>query len=345
MRRTAWLAVAATCFITAASGCGAAQGSAGPQPSSPRPAARARTATATGNVPWADNPAPVYTPPIPPPPPSPVAQYAPCKASQLVGRLIGSAPGAAQVTTTLLLSNAGKAPCTIDAGPNSAAGILTDGTTQPLTIGSPIDGLDNLVGPPANLRPGRSAQVVISSVAGTGFCSDSHTYSLAAMAIGVGTGTVRITFPPPGPAYPGPLTLYTCGSQVPIVADFGTPGPSQTPPPSSLDVLTVSRSMPATVTPGTTADYAVTLTNPTRQAVKLSPCPSYEEFIAPTGTKPGQDASYYYLNCQAAPSIPAHGKLTFDMEIQVPAGVGQAKYGWLLQGTSVETGGVTALAP
>jgi hypothetical protein len=75
--------------------------------------------------------------------------------------------------------------------------------------------------------------------------------------------------------------------------------------------------------------------------------PSCAEFLVSTGagkpTSPALDTHYYYLNCQAAPLIPAGGAVTFAMEIPVPPGAGAAKYGWELQGTGVETGGVTTV--
>jgi hypothetical protein len=111
---------------------------------------------------------------------------------------------------------------------------------------------------------------------------------------------------------------------------------------SPLDVLTANAAMPDPVTAGTTTTYHVTLRNPTETGVSLSPCPSYAEFMVQDGARPV--TARYYLNCQAAPEVPAGGSVTFDIRIATPAVTGPAKYGWSLQGTSVETGGVTAVS-
>ena len=41
--------------------------------------------------------------------------------------------------------------------------------------------------------------------------------------------------------------------------------------------------------------------------------------------------NYYYLNCGAVSSIPAHGTVLFAMQMHVPAAVGEAKFGWVLE--------------
>jgi len=130
------------------------------------------------------------------------------------------------------------------------------------------------------------------------------------------------------------------------VSTFGVPVSSQAQNSSPLDVLTVSIAMPVTLAAGTMASYTVTLHNPASHPVSLSPCPSYAEFIVGPGTSPASGLHRYYLNCQAVAQIPAHGSVTFGMRIPAPATAGQAKFGWALQGTSVEGGGaVTVVAP
>lgn len=130
-----------------------------------------------------------------------------------------------------------------------------------------------------------------------------------------------------------------CGADV---SDFGVPDTASDEVSSPLDVLTVSAAMPDPITAGSTTTYQATLQNPTGAAVSLSPCPSYAEFMAQAGGRPAP--AQYYLNCQAAPEIPAGGSVTFDIQIAAPAATGPAKYGWSLQGTSVETGGVTTIS-
>jgi hypothetical protein len=127
------------------------------------------------------------------------------------------------------------------------------------------------------------------------------------------------------------------------VSTFGVPAPASTPVTSPLDVLTVTITTPKTLTAGVIENYQVTLHNPTRHAVALTPCPSYEEFVTPLSSGPGIQVHRYFLNCSAAPAIPAGGSVTFAMRLPVPGGTGLAKYGWRLQGTSVEGGGAVTV--
>ena len=269
-------------------------------------------------------------------------------AAQLSGHAGDWSIGAGSLSVYLVLTNAGTAPCTLAGGPSTAVGILTGGGQQVLGVTALQAGAFNLIGPPVNLRPGQSADAVIGGGDGSVSCPGRRGYSFSAVMVGVGaTGAVRVPFPGSASWWAGlsSLTLYSCGPATPYVLGFGIPAPDTAQPPSPLDVLQVSRSMPATVPSGGTADYTVTLTNPTGHAVALGPCPSYAEFIAITGQPVNllKSTSYYYLNCRAAPQIPAHSSVTFDMQIQVPDGAGTAKYGWRLQDTAVQTGGVTTV--
>ncbi len=350
MRRIEVLAALAGWALAAAAGCAAQHADVGAAGSATATSATATSATASGGpsggtsqpVPWVDDPASPYAAPAVPAPASPVAQYPACSAAQLTGYPGNSVPGAGNVYTYFVLTNVSAQPCTIEGGPSSAVGFAADGSQHVLGTAA-MNQWGSLIGPPVNLRPGQSAQAVTDSGVAGDMCSSSVTFAFVAVAIGIGdTGSVRVDFP-----NGKPLTLYLCGAAVPSVLGFGVPAPNAGPPPSPLDVLTVSRSMPGAVPPGGTADYTVTLTNPTGQAVALTPCPSYAEFMVVTGagqpTDPLKATSYYYLNCQAVPRIPGHASVTFDMRIQVPTGSGTAKYGWQLQGTALETGGVTTL--
>jgi len=193
----------------------------------------------------------------------------------------------------------------------------------------------NLVGP-ANLRPGQSAQVALTTTYGCAAQSCSRaTYT--AVFVGIGSsGKVRFDFPRGQP--------FTAVNGVGASA-FGVPKPaSQGLVSSPLNALTVSFSLPSTLTEGTTASYSVTLHNPASHAVSLRPCPSYQEFLAGPGAAPAAGMHRYYLNCQAVSQIPAHGSVTFGMRIPVPATPGVAKFGWALQGTSVIAGRAVMIA-
>jgi hypothetical protein len=162
----------------------------------------------------------------------------------------------------------------------------------------------------------------------------------SAVTIGIGTsGSVDVPLPADRPLD----VICSEGVNNVGVSAFGVPSTATDQISSPLNVLTATAAMPATVTAGTTATYTVTLQNPTSQAVALSPCPSYTEYMSPVGTRFGSGASQYYLNCPAVPEIPAGSSVTFDMQIPVPAAAGVAKYGWALQGAAVSTGGAVSI--
>lgn len=295
-----------------------------------------------GAVPWAGRPAPAYTPPAPPSPTAPPAKYAPCTSGDLTGRLsknFGAYMG--HYVRYLVLTNVGGGPCTLAGGPSAITGTRADGSRVRLARASGEGPDPNLIGP-ANLRPGQSARVAITTASmcadETASCRRDH-YIAVAVGIG-GSGEVRVNFPR------GQPLIVMNGI---VVSTFGVPVP---PPPentSPLDVLTVTDALPRRLTAGAVASYTVTLRNPANHPVALRPCPSYEEYVFPVGTqptKPQSDIHRYYLNCQAVSEIPAGGSVTFAMRVPVPAISGrarQAKHGWMLQGTTVITGGVVTV--
>jgi Domain of unknown function (DUF4232) len=334
------LAVVAACAVVLVASCGvrsATVGASGSLPAGPDTVAAeaASTPTASAPVPWTDQEAPADTSlneTVPPP----AAEFAPCAAAQLAGSYGKPVLTATLFTWYLVLTDTGTAPCTLNGGPNGVAGVRSDGSQRTLAAGMTTTGagwFGDLVGPPANLTPGHSAQFAVWTPRP---CPAGHADEYSAITIGIGeTGPVRIPLP-------SGLPFVTC--QWLGVSGFGVPQPpEEAPPPSPLDVLTATQTMPAAAAPGSTVDYTVTLANPTGRAVALSPCPSYEEFIGLPGAQVSASASYYYLNCQAAPVIPAGGSVTFAMRIQVPDGTGLAKFLWQLQATTVARGGVVRL--
>lgn len=334
------LTVVAGCAMALVTACGVQSGTAGAAGSPLRPSdtvvvtAAAGTRAAAAPVPWTGRAAPAYRAPdsaaLPPPPGD---QFAPCAAAQLAGSPGKPVITAGQFTWYLVLTNTGTTPCTLDGGPHGVVGVRANGSQRTLAAGMTTTGtgwFGDLVGPPANVAPGQSAQFGVWTPTG---CPAGQVDKYTALVIGIGdTGHVRIRL------LDG-LPLVVC--QWLGVSGFGVPQPAEAPSASPLDVLTVRPAMPAAAAPGTTVDYTVTLANPAGRAVALRPCPSFEEFIAPPGAK--AQAAYYYLNCQAAPAIPARGSVTFAMRIRVPEGAGLAKFGWELQGTTVSAGGVVRL--
>ncbi len=246
-------------------------------------------------------------------------------------------------TRYVVLANRSNHPCTLTGGPSAVTGITTQGKAVGLAsayigAGQSTDNF-NLIGP-ANLLPGQSAQVAISTAA-AGFCparsyAGSGSYGALAVSIG-GTGQVKVVMPA--------RTRFdaACGTSA---SAFGVPIPRQPAlPRSPLNALTARISMPRTAVAGMTATYSVTLGNPTGRLVALSPCPSYLEFV--DGRGGSNVLREYYLNCSAAPAIPARNSLTFQMTVPLPDRVGTTSLAWILQGTTVHAGGllqVTAAA-
>lgn len=111
------------------------------------------------------------------------------------------------------------------------------------------------------------------------------------------------------------------------------PAPSATPDALAdlVPRLTLPRRTPA---PGTLR-YEVTLSNPGSRAVELSPCPVYVESSSiPT-------KFLYRLNCSQVRSIPAHGEVTYRMEMTIPAtaGLGPVRVRWSLVGPGARAAG------
>jgi hypothetical protein len=224
------------------------------------------------------------------------------------------------------LTNRSGRSCTLSGGPKAVTGIDVTGRSTTLTTVALGDGF-NLVGPgPANLRPGQSGWLTLSYGDGCQALTSGGKTSYRVLFIALSGGRVRIEFRVP-------LNLI-CGLEA---SQFGAPQP---PPPEStspLNVLTVTVAVPRELEAGTTASYSVTLRNRSGAPVRLSPCPSYTEFLG-IFSGPGRPlylTRRYYLNCAAAQRIAARGSITFAMRMPIPAGTGQAKLDWQLQGTDV----------
>jgi hypothetical protein len=126
-----------------------------------------------------------------------------------------------------------------------------------------------------------------------------------------------------GPAVSGG-TILTTNCVTAHVTPIGLP--MTQPKPDPLSGLQVALAVPARVAAGQVLRFAVTITNPTRAAVKLSPCPSYELGLSVAPAKA------YKLNCPAARAIDSGQSRTYEMQFAIPADApaGLAKIGWFL---------------
>jgi hypothetical protein len=278
-------------------------------------AARPEHQAGGGGVPWVNRTAPLYVLRL-----------------QLAGRPGRGGPAAGTVYREVRLINCGDRPCTLSGGPAAVTGVRVTGGTTTLTRAATGA---NLVGPgPANLRPGRSGWVTLSYRGVCPALTSGAKDRYRTLFIVLDGGRVRAEFPVA-------LNLV-CGL---AASRFGAPQP---PPPSSrspLNVLTATVAVPATLSAGSTASYTVTLRNHSRAAVRLTPCPSYTEYLG-VFSGPGRHVyltRHYYLNCTAIRRIAAHGSVAFAMRIPVPAGAGHAKLDWQLQSTDVATAAIVTI--
>ncbi len=100
-------------------------------------------------------------------------------------------------------------------------------------------------------------------------------------------------------------------------------------PPGAAGTLQARLQLPAGVRAGTTLRYTVTLTNPTKTAVVLHPCPGYTEGLYASGLVVRRS---FALNCRPVHAIAAHGHVRYAMRLAVPRRAAQsiAKIGWNL---------------
>jgi Protein of unknown function (DUF4232) len=119
-------------------------------------------------------------------------------------------------------------------------------------------------------------------------------------------------------------TLLTTNCVTVHVTPIGLP--LTQPNPDSLSGLRVALALPARIAAGHVLRFAVTITNPTRAAVRLSRCPSYELGLSVAPAKA------YKLNCSAARVIGSGQSRTYEMQFAIPADApaGLAKIGWFL---------------
>jgi len=107
----------------------------------------------------------------------------------------------------------------------------------------------------------------------------------------------------------------------------------------ALSPLVIRLQAPARARAGQVLRFTVQITNPTRSAIRLAPCPDYQVGIS------SARAAAYRLNC-SAPVLRAGQSRVYDMRYAVPAGTpaGLAKIGWfLLNSTRDGAGGVVTI--
>jgi hypothetical protein len=278
-------------------------------------------------VPWVDRPAPAYVEPTPKPYPT---DARPCGPKDLEVSAGDVGAGLGNINLPVTFVNSSDSTCVLKGEP-TIGGLKADGMLVPLTItrgsyfGDP--------GPPANIATGEAAALNISG-------ADACPAALSGMHPVY--PMLRIGLPGGGGVDAAAHGFDTvCGVSV---SQFGVPADAEPAIDPPLSPLTAQISAPPTVVAGQILMYTVTLTNPRSTDVSLSPCPAYDEFVG-SGSNNTWIATvlYYYLNCDASPTIPAGASVTYAMRLSLPANQpeGMAKFGWDVQGG----GGPWANAP
>jgi hypothetical protein len=153
-----------------------------------------------------------------------------------------------------------------------------------------------------------------------------------------GGGRLRVPFDRTGaysPACDSPGAMPTGVLVRGPLSPAGFPWP---PAPHYLDVR-VAIHAPAMVRRGSTLAYQVTLTNRDIGSYRLDPCPDYNQFL---GRK--DVVASYQLNCQPVGAIAPGGRVTFQMQLAIPASTatGPTRLSWALLDGRIATPVATA---
>ncbi|MHB8457588.1 MAG: hypothetical protein ACYDBS_07875 [Acidimicrobiales bacterium] len=282
---------------------------------------RTTKAVSSTAVPWVNDPA---SPPSPPGtvPQKPLPTGAPpCTASELsVTRGMGSPP-TQDNGFFLRVRNIGRSACMLRGRPR----VVASEPGKP-TVSASAGDLPSFFGEVANTPPGGTVMALVYIPA---ICQADPTGGNQGLPI---YHSVMVSYATGGSKRIGGLHVsFPCGM---ATTPFYTPRPQPEYLPDPLAVLVPHLRLPSTVMPGTTLIYQVDLENPTSRRVGLSPCPSYLEHSSiPTKFE-------YRLNCSKVHAIPAHGHVTYEMEMAIPATAqpGEAEVLWSLIGFSTRTG-------
>lgn len=219
-------------------------------------------------------------------------------------------------TQELLFTNQGSDACYLSGAPGIQ---LLPSDAAPQTLAIHPNALAN-VQERADLAPGDTAVVLIGT---PGSCD---------AAVGTKRNvSKRLQITPPGGgkrALDGAHVDTLCGNASVLHLQVVH---NEAAPTSPLAHLAGTINVPASVKPGSILHYSVTLTNDTKGAIALTPCPSYTQSFYANDT--GSNTTLQ-LNCAAAGGqIAAGASATFDMQVAVPANLptGGAKLSWKLQ--------------
>ncbi len=240
----------------------------------------------------------------------PLANAPPCAASQLVVASVDPLQITQDVGFSVALRNTGRTACLLRGRPH----VVASKPGKPTVTARP-EGMapDSEI---ANTDPGKLVSVWIDIPV---ICAADPGGGNQGLP---GYNHLLISFPGGGSKLIAVRSVtMACGMGV---TPFFTGKPPPVYPPDPLVHLVSRLRLPAAVKPGTILRYQVELFNPGSRAVPLSPCPGYiEHSYIPTKLE-------YELNCRSVHAIPAHGEVTYDMEMAIPdsASAGSAEVFW-----------------
>jgi Domain of unknown function (DUF4232) len=322
------LAAATLVVVLASAACGA-QPTAGPaaQPRArPSPPASSSAAIAWLPLPVAHHYPTAPTPPAAPRPPIPVPPGTPaCQASQLQGASAGEGFATGNVNMPIVVRNRGAAACVLAGWADlrildgrgrllaAAAGTANRGTffadwPEVLVLLQP--GTPPLPARPGSGQPGSRGQAVMNL---SWYDCRQPQAAVLVLDLPNAGGRLRVPFDRKGAysaACDNPGTKRAGGVLRGPLSPAGFTWP---PEPRYLDIG-VAIHVPAMVSRGSTLGYQVTLTNRDRSSYRLDPCPDYNEFL---GRK--DVVASYQLNCQPVGAIAPGERVTFQMQLAIPA--------------------------
>jgi hypothetical protein len=261
-----------------------------------------------------------------PSPSAPVAippGTAPCRASQLEGRLVGSFGASGNLNTPVILRNQSSMQCSLNGVPDltivdaqravlvTVAGADGVGTQFDQYI-SAVDVLMTVDTPglaesagfldAPSLEPG----LAFLNIRWTG-CSQEPASQLW-VDLPDGGGRLVIAYPVAAP------DVSTCSHESPLIRDPFKPTGVAWPPAPDLMQMQYSISSPKTAKHGSTLEFFVTIHNLSSNDYTLDPCPDYSNALVPGGP-----VTYYQLNCAAVGAIKSGRSERFQMRFSIPS--------------------------
>lgn len=262
---------------------------------------------------------------------------APCTTAQLKVSDPGSAPAAGSVAQVFTITNVSSQPCRLPHWVTNVHGTTNSGSQQVLRLyrtGPEFYFTGNAATLPADGHAGFGFTESDPSMCGT---PQSKVTTITSVTFSIGpkaTFTKNLLLPA---NEPDPI-LLSCGAHGVGVSQIGTLVP---PPKPKYDVET-TRTVPATVAAGQKLNYTITLTNKSKVAAPLTPCPSYTAFFEPypSGQK---DQASGQLDCAGQASLPPGGSISFHLTIVAPPQSGRLKLVWSADRFHTGTGAPVAV--